>query len=178
MTKIAGTDAFRILNRIAGFYQPEPQDEAVAQTYLGTPVFDQLIFPRDGNEAIQLNEDLVINDVLFTITRPKIIVRTPVQGRRGRVKEIISLDDYQIDIVGKIVGQFPLERPVEQLRTLSQIESFEGSVGIAVNFLSLFNIDTIVIDRIRIQEREAYYNEIPFEITASSDEPIELQVTA
>lgn len=178
MTKFAATDAARVVNRLAGFYQPDPEDEAAAETYLGTQVYDQLIFPIDGNEEIGTTEELVINDVLFRVTRPKLIVKTPVQGRKGRVKEIISLDDYQVEITGKIVGEFPQVRPVEKIRTLNAIESYEGSVAIAVNFLSIFNIDTIVIESITVEQREGYYNEVLFQITASSDEPIELQVTA
>lgn len=178
MTLISSTDSLRLINRVAGTYQPEPADTPVAETYLGTEVFDQLVFPKDGNEGIGLTEDLVINDVIFRVSRPKIIVKTPVQGRQGRVKEIVSLDDFTIEINGKLVSEYMQQRPLDQLRSLIAVESYEGSVAVAVNFLSLFSIDTILIEKINIEERRGYYNEVPFEIIASSDEPIELQVTA
>lgn len=176
MTLIAGTDTFRIANRIVTLTEPEPQDEAVAQSYLGTPVYDQLIFPAEGNEEIQLINDLVINDVIFRVTRLKIIVKTPVQGRKGTVKELVTLGDYQIEIMGKIVSEYPNQKPIDKLRELLKVESYEGNVSVAVKFLSAFDIETILIERIECTEERGFYNEIPFTIMAVSDDPIELQL--
>ena len=176
MTKFGYSDISRITGRLAGFYKPEPSDPIVAETYLGTPIFDQLIFPKEGNEEIGLSRDLVLNDVIFVVNRSKLIVRTPVQGRAGEVNEIISHGDYDVEIIGKVVSEFPQQKPTESIRALISIDDYLGSVGIAVNFLSLFDIDTIVIDRTEWPQAEGFYNEQPFVIRARSENPIELQI--
>jgi len=170
------SDATRVTARLAGFYGPAPSDPEVAQSYLGTPVFDQLIFPKDANPEIELSEDLILNDVLFRVTRQKSIIRTPVQGRPGEVNEIISHGDYNVEIAGKVVSEEMLVKPKEAIRALIQIDDFLGSVGIAVNFLSLFDIDTIIIDRTEWPQEQGRYNEQPFAIFARSENPIELQI--
>ena len=175
-SKLGFNNASRLAARFLSPYRPEPSDEIVATTYLGTPVYDQLIFPKDGNEDIELSEDLILNDILFRVDRAKKIIRTPVQGRDGDVNEVISHGDYEIEISGKVVSEFPTLYPDEQVRALISIDDHLGAVGIAVNFLSLFGIDTVVIDRIEWPQQAGFYNEQNFLIRSRSENPVELQI--
>lgn len=170
------SDAERVLYRIDGFIDRFEQDPVVAQTFLGTPVYDQLIFPAEANPEIELSTDFILNDVIFRVRRPKLIKRTQVAGRDGEVNELISLGDYQIEIFGKIVSEQPLIKPVDRIRDLIKIDNHKGSVAVAVRFLGWFDIDSIVIDDTELSQEEGVYNEQPFIMRARSENPVELQL--
>ncbi len=153
-----------------------PEDEVIGTTYLGTPVRDNIIFPADDNEGLELSEDFVINDIVMRVDRSKNIIRTKVQGRDGDVNEFISNGDYNLNIAGLIVSPDQLVFPEERLRTLLEIDDFAGSVAIASRFLSIFGIQNIVIDRIEVQQQAGFYHQVPFVMAARSEDPIELQI--
>jgi hypothetical protein len=169
------SDKARVAARLFPAFAPQT-DKTLGKTYIGTPIYDQLIFPRDGNEDVGLSEDYVLNDVIFTVTRPKNIVRTQIQGRDGDVNELINLGDHQITINGLIVSEYSQIRPAEQLREFLSIMDFKGSVAVAVGFLEIFGIDTIVIDGHDIRQTPGFYNQFEFVINARSEDPIELLI--
>src|SRR6188768_455318 len=122
-----------LINRLIPRYDitPEPTDDQIAQSYLGTPVYSNLEFLKvsgtsrdnsldvngqDNGAEVMLRVDTVIIEVMQT----KNIVITPIQGQvtggqneNGKlkifstVKEYISGGDYMINISGMIVSQYP-----------------------------------------------------------------------
>lgn len=156
--------------------QPLPEDEVVATTYLGNPVRDNLVFPAEGNESIGLSEDFVVNDIIVRIERTKNIIKTIVQGRPGVVNEFISQGDYILTIDGLVVSPDQYVRPVDELRVIKALDDFEGPVAVASKFLSIYEIQTVVIDRIEVIQRPGFYNQLPFVMQCRSDTPIELQI--
>ena len=156
-------------------YQDIPQDDFV-ESYLGTPIYDSLIFLKEFNTDLELSEDFIIDDVLFQINRPKNIVRTRVQGRDGDVNEFISNADWNITINGVLVSQDQLVQPREALLTLKSIVNFENSLAVASDYLQALDIDTIVIDRADISQQAGYRNQLPFVLQCRSEDPIELQI--
>lgn len=153
--------------------EEEASDRPIKTTYLGTEVYSNLIFNADPDTPE--NRDFVMDTVLMSITQNKLIKYTDVQGRQGRVKEHISLGDYQIDIRGSIVSEVPLVFPREALEALRNLCELPKQLAVSSSFLQIFSVSSIVVQRYRINEKKGSRNEVPFQITAYSDTPIELE---
>lgn len=162
----------------------EPEDDPIGVTYLGTPVYSNLIFLAEGaniGNPTTLNpdegkRDLRIDTVLMTVDQTKNIVKTAIQGRNGTVKEYISDGDYMINIKGAIVSPYPLQYPQDDVDLLIRYMKVNTQIGVASFFLQLFGISDIVIEKYRIAEKLGSRNEVPFEIDAISDTPLEFQL--
>ena len=151
----------------------DPADAPIDKTYLGTPVYSNLIFLTDNTN---IESDLRIDTVLMSVDQSKEIVKTAIQGRNGTVKEYISLGDYVVNIKGAIVSPFPEKYPKDDIDLLLRYLSLDKQVGVSSFFLELFNISEIVIERYSVSEKIGSRNEVPFEITAVSDTPLEFQL--
>lgn len=147
--------------------------------YLGNAVLSDLdIDPKTtGYERIQ------IPTVLFTVTQKKNIISTAVQGRNGTIKEYISDGDFQISIRGvltSINGVYPKERTIGNtaiFQDLFNICTLNKAVSVNSWYLKQFGIYNIVITDYNFPQNEGEYAMQPFEITAISDTPFELNIT-
>lgn len=165
-------------------FTPEPFDEAEFTSYLSTPVWSNLIFSPEGVDVgspTTVNPDagkqqLRIDTVLFTVELPKNIVKTEIQGRNGTVKEYISDGDHMINIKGAIMSPYPMVFPREDVDILLRYCKLNVQVPVISFFLDLFGITNIVIERLKIAEKLGSRNEVPFEIDALSDMPLEFQL--
>jgi hypothetical protein len=93
------------------------------------------------------------------------------------VKEYISKGDYQITIRGALVSPSSLRYPEEEVAQLKEYLEAETAIGVASRFLDdVFNIQTIVIESFSFPQMEGTQNVQLFEISAVSDDPIELTV--
>lgn len=137
-------------------------------SYLGTPVFADVAFPRDGKP------DLVLDTVLIDVSMRKNIVTTVVQGRPGTVKEYIADGDYEVRIRGIIVSNGNNNYPGEQVRDLHQVLSRSEAIPVVADFLRLYNIYNLVVMDYSFPQKEGYQNLQAFEITCLSDAPEEL----
>jgi len=151
----------------------DPTDDTIATSYLGTPIYANLIFNADPDTPE--NADLVLDTVLMQVDIPKNVIMTPISGRDGTVKEYINRGDYEIMIEGKIVSPFPYVYPKDLAIALNNLLNLPKSLEVSSSFLQIFSIHNIVVLRARIMEQYATRNEIPFLITAVSDDPIELR---
>tara|TARA_R110000796_G_scaffold55294_2_gene128850 strand:- start:3948 stop:4589 length:642 start_codon:yes stop_codon:yes gene_type:complete len=172
--------------------QEEQDDEGPGTTsYLGTPVFADLVFiPGEykdkTGESIQYGqilkndaqgENFVINTVLIDVSQQKQIIKTNIQGVAGTVKEYISKGDYQLIIRGALVSGSSVLYPTDQVQQLKEYLEAEVSLGVASRFLDdIFDVQNIVIESYNFPQREGYQDQQLFEISAISDEPIELTV--
>lgn len=154
----------------------ENSDEVIATSYLGTPVYSNLIF--DANPDTPENEDIRLDTVLFTVTQLRNIVKTEIQGRNGTVKEYINNGDYQIEVNGKVVSPEPLVKPVDQITALKNVFDLNSEIEVSSAFLNLFNIGTVVVEEYTFAEQAGYVNEVNFTVRMVSDEPIEILVNA
>lgn len=170
--------------------EPDEKDPNIT-SYLGTPVFAQLIFipgqykNNQGQEITygdilrndEKNENFVINTVLMDVSQQKQIIKTNIQGVAGTVKEYISKGDYQITIRGALVSESSVRYPEEEVRQLKEYCEAETAVGVASRFLDdIFDVQTIVIESFNFPQVEGSQNIQLFEVSAISDEPIELTV--
>lgn len=159
----------RFLPEIAG----DPSDAPISTTYLGTPVYSNLIFEADPDTPE--NASLTIDTVLMEVDIIKNVVMTPISGRKGTVKEYISLGDYEILIQGAIVSPYPNVFPKDDVTALRNLLELPKALAIASGFLQIFSVHNIVVLHAKISEKMGSRNEVPFFINAVSDEPIELR---
>ena len=149
----------------------------------GTPVFSNLeIKPfsydtLDG-ENIQIANGIIIDTVIITVTQTKNIVKTPIQGRNGTVKEYVSDGDYLIEISGAIVSP---DRTYPQTEVNELIQILKAPLAIPADsliseYLNWFDIHSIVIESYDFPQTEGTRNQQEFRISAVSDIPVELEI--
>ena len=168
-----------------------PNEEVTERiSYLGTPVFSNLEIPSGqyvNNEGEVVNYDGIrIDTVLFEVSIEKNIVRTPINGRDGTVKQYISLGDYSISCQGIIIGEsdasnsgFDVSRtdvvPEAEIRKLNEIFKIPSEIEIFSEFLDFFDISTVVIQGGNFAQREGFRDSIYFNLGMLSDAPVELK---
>ena len=167
--------------------QDENAPDPVPTTYLGTPVFCNLeLIPgryvnKDGDKIDYAggvgSENFRIDTVLIDVSQQKQIIKTPIQGVNGTVKEYISMGDYQVKVRGALVDQSAQRYPQEQAQQLREFLEVEDSIGIASRFLNdVFEVQKLVIESFSFPQVEGFQNVQLFEFSAISDDPIELTV--
>ncbi|MCW3120695.1 MAG: hypothetical protein JWQ38_187 [Flavipsychrobacter sp.] len=117
---------------------------------------------------------------VISISSRKTIIETPLTERRGTVKELINIKDYEITIKGFIIGnkdEFP-EADITILRTI-----FEQNIPLSIQcpltdiFLlrpSRSGSDHIVITELKLPTISGVKNIRPYELHLVSDEPFNL----
>lgn len=156
-------------------------DESSRVSYLGTPVFSNLeIKPfnyetLDGQQ-VEISNGIIIDTVIFTVTQTKNIVKTPIQGRNGTVKEYISDGDFQIEISGAIVSPnstYP-ETEVNELIEILKAPIPIPEDSLISEYLNWFGIHSIVVESYNFPQTEGFRNQQEFTISAVSDIPVQL----
>lgn len=166
-----------LTNLITPFVVPiETVDQEIATTYLGTPVYSNLIFDADPDTPE--NRDLILNTVILEISQFRNIVTTPIAGRNGTVKEYISDGDFTITVRGSIVSQQRNVYPKSRVVALKNICRLEKEIAISGNFIDLFDITYAVVTDYSFSEKLGSRNEQPFSMNMISDTPIEIKVNA
>lgn len=135
------------------------------KSWLGTPVFCDVRFPRDGTS------DYLLQTVLVDVAMTKNIVKTAVQGRKGTVKEYISEGDYSVTIRGAVVKEGRDEYPVKEVRELHELLTRTEALSIVSDYLRIFGIYTIVVESFTFKQQEGFQNVQVFEINCISDTP-------
>ena len=117
---------------------------------------------------------------VISITSRKTIIETPLTERRGTVKELINIQDYEIIIKGFIVStsnEFP-ENDATTLRTI-----YEQNVAISIQcpLTDIFLLrpdrsgsDQVVIRELKFPAITGIKNIRPYELHLVSDEPFNL----
>jgi hypothetical protein len=165
-------------------------NESEKYSYLGTQVFSNLEIPAGKyltNEGETVDFDGIrIDAVLFDISIEKNIVRTPINGRNGTVKQYISLGDYAIGAKGVIIGETDANNagfsvsstgrvPEAEIRKLNAIFAIPQEIELVSEFLDFFDVSTVVIYSGRFLQREGFIDSVYFNFDMLSDTPIELK---
>lgn len=141
---------------------------ALAQSVLGTPIYEQITL-RDGDSEYTF-PDWPLIDIAYT----KNIVKTPIKGRNGTVKEYINIDDYQIAIRGILINYVNDEYPYDLLSQLETFCKINRELQVTSPVINLLDVHNIVIADVRYPEVEGINHIQPFIIQCLSDEPVEL----
>lgn len=108
---------------------------------LGNYYFMPVTFIHQGKEY-------EIPCALISMTGRKNIIETPLVGRQGAVKELISLEDYQISITGAVVGENQTW-PEEQLDALNELYRINEAIELKCALTDIFLSEN---DKVVIQE--------------------------
>lgn len=118
-----------------------------------------------------------MGDAIVSISGKKTIVETSVVGRKGTVKELVSIDDYEIKLTAILTnnnGDYP-EQEMHELVNLWEInESVKLSCALTDYFLK--EDDSVVITSIEPESHEAMEDMQVVSITMVSDSPFELEL--
>ena len=160
-----------VLNRIPEIFDV-PEDEIVATSQLGSPVYSNLVFEPEDSDLPRV----VLNDVIITVTQSKNIVTTSVAGRSGTIKEYISDGDYLINVRGLLVEENTRVAPYNDLSALLEWLKVQAEIDVVSKFLDLFGITTVVVTNYTFNEAEGFRNVIPLNIEMLSERPIEIRI--
>lgn len=121
------------------------------------------------------NYGIEIPAAAISIKGKKNIVETPLTGRRGSVKELVSVDDYEITIHGVIISDDE-NYPEESVQMFRDLYETNESVKLicALSELVLQPDDRIVIKSIEWPPVGAVENAQIIKMTAVTDSSIDL----
>ena len=134
--------------------------------------------PGGGGTGIQTKWDLPYPVV--SITSKKTIVETPLTGRRGTVKELINIQDYEITVRGFIIGSTN-EFPESDVTTLRTIYEQNAALSIQCPLTDIFLLrpdrsgsDQVVIRDLSFPAINGVKNVRAYQLRMVSDEPFSL----
>lgn len=153
--------------------KPNPK----ALSFLGTPIYEQITFKiplGSGNFR-----DFTLTDwPLIDVSASKNIIKTPIKGRNGTVKEYINIDDYQITLRGILINYTGDAYPEDLVNDIHQLFVVNAEMQVTTPLLNLLDVHNVVITNLKLPEVEGYNHIQPFIISAISDEPVELVIQA
>lgn len=114
---------------------------------------------------------------LMKVSGKKTIVETPLVGRVGSVKELISIDDYSISITAILVGENG-KYPESEIETMDKIWRLNEPIELISAFTDLIlgNNDKIVIKSISYPSMQGIEDAQIVTIECITDRPFELYV--
>lgn len=119
------------------------------------------------------------NEPTLYLSKRKRIVKTTLVGsrRRGSVKELISSEDWEIEIRGICVNTESLEfYPEDQVAAINELDAREEALEIECALTSLLGIYRIVIEQIRFPEMIGMQHAQAYELKCVSDEDFILEI--
>ncbi len=160
--------------------QLDSRDPELYKSALGTPVIIDLLFQSvtytDFNKNRQVTTDeLRLQTVLCTVSRPSIIIKTQIQGKNGTVKEYISKDDFAITINGIIAGENG-QYPETEALALQRMAEAPVPIPVVSRFLNALEIYNIVVVDYSMPQTAGGISKQDFTLICISDEPLELQI--
>ncbi|PIY15128.1 MAG: hypothetical protein COZ16_05580 [Flavobacteriaceae bacterium CG_4_10_14_3_um_filter_31_253] len=151
--------------------------KASMKSKLGTPIYAPLTIKKGSydtrTDTINYDE-VVLDNALVDISMSKNIVKTAIQGRKGTVKEYVSLGDYVINISGSIISDNQKEYPEIEVKALEKIVIAPISLQVVCETLNRLGIYEIVIESYNFPTKQGFIGTQVYSISAISDEPIEL----
>jgi hypothetical protein len=140
------------------------------KTSANTVVRNNLVF-NDANEKPLLQ----IVNAKINVTQENVIVKTPLTGKRGTVKEFIQASDYKFDITGSLITDVRNAFPLTDLKIFLDIMKTTDVLHVRNIFMEAFlNGDNVVMESYSLdQQSQKYVNIIDFKLTLISDENLE-----
>lgn len=117
--------------------------------------------------------DYEIPNAVISITGKKTIVETAMVGRKGTVKELISVDDYDINIVGVAIDS---DFPDAQIQEINDLYNINESVSLKCALTDIFleDEDKVVIKSVEFQEMRGCETAQVFKMSLVTDRSFEL----
>jgi hypothetical protein len=147
--------------------------------------------------------ELVLQECIITVNQEKNIVKTPMEGRDGTIKEYISDGDYSITIEAAVNNYNPeavietqddailrtgdlfatpkneyaesQSYPKEKLQEVVKLLQIKDGLIMQNDFLAIFGIKNAVVTNYGMVQ-ETHSNRQSFQIQMLSDEPYEIKI--
>jgi hypothetical protein len=167
------------------------QNKAVnyGKSELGTDVYSQVTFGSAVGENPEETHlytgvdgltyaipKITFQAILISVSFPRNIVKTEIQGRNGTVKEYIGEGDAQISFRGVITGKNG-HYPRDEVNALKMLIKAPVSIPVVSDYLNNLDIYNIVFDGRSLEQEEGGYSYQAFSLNAMSDYPVELHIT-
>lgn len=123
---------------------------------------------------IEIN-DTEIPNAIISIKGKKTIVETAMVGRKGTVKELISVDDFDIEIAGVAMDK---DFPDEAIAELNDLYNINEAVSLKCALTDIFldEEDKVVIKSIDFPAMKGYESVQAFKMSLVTDRNFELIV--
>jgi hypothetical protein len=133
-----------------------------------------------GDNTVTVLKKWDLPNPVIAISSRKVVVETPMTERRGTVKELINIEDYEIVIKGFIIGEAN-EFPEAEVATLREVYEKNVALSIQCPLTDLFLLrpgrngsDKVVIKELRLPSITGVKNIRPYELYMVSDEAFSL----
>lgn len=147
---------------------------------LGNPVYTNLTFMSgsytDSSGRVISFPRIDFEAVLITVSLPRNIIKTVIQGRDGSVKEYIGEADAQITVNGVITGTNG-HYPIDELNQLLQVIKAPIAIKVISTYLQAIGIYSIVFEDRQLHQEAGSYSYQQFTLNAISDMPQELRIS-
>jgi hypothetical protein len=145
----------------------------------GLPVWTQVTFVSvkytDVNNKEITTPRLSFESILVSVSFPRNIVKTEIQGRNGTVKEYIGEGDAQISFRGVMTGGNG-HYPGEQVAQLMEVIKAPCAIPVISRHLGYMGIQSVVFEDRSFEQEEGSYSYQVFSLNAISDTPQELRI--
>lgn len=167
--------------------QQMPEESFDVLSPLGTPIIETVSLEGGKYDTYEyVDGEIKPRKVGFTdytfalppmvdVSQDKVIVKTPITGRDGTVKEYIYTDDFKITLRGLLIGKGNTY-PYEQRRALSAVFAVNEAYGITAKSLNDMGIYSIVFESLTFNDLEGYNNVCSYALTGCSDMAAILQI--
>lgn len=144
---------------------------------IGTSIFGTSIFESIALIDPETREPIYFEDApLVSVSQKKNIIKSEVTNRPGSVKEYISLDDYEIKIIGLLCNHNGNALPFDKIEDLNNLLKSNQALEVESKLLNACGIFNIVVNNFEFKATGKFINVMPYEISAWSDNPIELSL--
>lgn len=145
----------------------------------GMPLWDTvtlkgLSYENFEGQSVNL-KDFTLDIALIDTYRDRHIPITPITGRDGDVKEMMSNGDWIITINGSLINPLSNTPPEQLVRALNAFCTSEVEIEVNSTVLSYLDIFSIVIMKPRFIQRIGARNVIDYELECRSERPFELK---
>ena len=172
-----------------------PNKESTGEEIKTTPpiaqkmqAFARVIFPagsyKIGDAEYQYEQVILPQSTFIDMRRSKSMVESEVAGKRGKIREIIYTDDWNITLRGVITTGCmdeppqtnPYKYPHQEVMRVKNLFEVDKDVEIIGDLFTTLGIQRVVIKDIDLPSEDTFPCLQPFTITCMSDTPYELEI--
>ena len=138
--------------------------------------FDKVTYTDENGSEVNL-DGLYVPCAILEFIPSKVIKKTTMasQKRSGTAKEHIGFGDVMIDVKGMLIGDGMLY-PEEDLKQLWKYWRCNKAVGILHDICTILGVHEVVIEDMKLTNKQGFQNVQPFSMTLSSDKPVALEL--
>jgi len=143
---------------ISTFATAHTSDNFIRKSKLGNPVYSEVVIKKSQDIVVDSDSFssekgyIRFDTCIVTVNQQRNIIKTPIQGRNGTVKEYISDGDYSINIKGSILGDGADKLPEKIIKDAHTLFIEPNELWLECEFLRYFGIQYCVIESYNIDQ--------------------------